>query len=434
MKKVITYGTFDLFHKGHFNILRRAKEYGDYLVVGVTGENYDIGRGKLNVQDSLATRIENVQKTGFADEIIVEEYLGQKIGDIIKYDIDTFVIGDDWRGKFDHLSRYCNMVYLERTKGISSTQIREETFDQYDIGIVCDFPDDNQIIEESKLVNGFEVKNVYCEDKKVLDSFLEKYDVENVCENYSELIEKSDIVYVRGEITKRYSYIRKALQSKKHVIYDPPATFKVHELEELMDLSKKNNVILMENIKMVHIHVFNQLLWMTQGGLIGDILSFNCAISKHDENRSNLFYDLSVYTLVPMLKIMGQDYEKFDYIIKRDSGNVEFASMNFAYPNSRAIITVGNKMRVDNQLEIIGTEGTIRMKNEWWKSRNFEIHKPGSKDVQVFNTNFEGNGFKYLIREMSDLLSNNRIDSRRIFDDESLAIVEILEKIKKTRG
>ena len=157
MKKVITYGTYDLFHKGHYNILKRAKEYGDYLIVGVTGENYDIGRGKLSVHDSLAERIENVKNTGLVDQIIVEEYLGQKISDIVKYDVDTFVIGDDWKGKFDHLSRYCNMVYLERTKGISSTQIRKENFATYNVGIVTDLQDDNNFVSESKLVNGFNI-------------------------------------------------------------------------------------------------------------------------------------------------------------------------------------------------------------------------------------------------------------------------------------
>ena len=203
MKRVITYGTFDLFHKGHYNILKRAKEYGDYLIVGVTGENYDIGRGKLNVHDSLATRIENVQKTGFADEIIVEEYLGQKIGDIIRYDIDTFVIGNDWEGKFDHLSKYCNMVYLERTKGISSTKIREETFDQYDIGIVFDYPDDNQLVREAKMVNGFEVRNIFCEDERKLDAFKEKYGIDNAFDTYESMVEASDIVYVRCSIRDR---------------------------------------------------------------------------------------------------------------------------------------------------------------------------------------------------------------------------------------
>ncbi|MDO5824626.1 adenylyltransferase/cytidyltransferase family protein [Methanobrevibacter sp.] len=433
MKKIITYGTFDLFHKGHYNMLKRAKEYGDYLVVGVTGENYDVGRGKLNVYDSLATRIENVQKTGFADEIIVEEYLGQKIGDIIKYDIDSFVIGDDWVGKFDHLSKYCNMVYLERTKGISSTQIREETFNQYDIGIVCDFVDDNQIVKEAKLVNGFEVKNVYSDDNRILDAFKEKYDVKNTFEDYDAMIESSDIIYVHCDINERFNYIYRALKAGKHVLYDPPISFSSEKLKKLIELSKQKNVIFMENNKMVHIYVFNQLLWMTQGGLIGDILSFNCSISKNDITRSNLFYDLSVVALLPMIKIMGENYEHFDFQVSKEGDNIEFASMNFVYGKGRAIINVGNNVRVDNQIEIIGTKGTIRMKDDWWRSKSFELHTPGSNDVQLFNTNFEGNGFKYLIREMSRMLSNNRVDSKSIFEEESLKIAEILEHIRKQR-
>ena len=92
MKKVITYGTFDLFHEGHYKLLQRAKALGDYLIVGVTTESYDRQRGKLNVVDDLLTRVENVRKSGFADEIIIEESYGQKVSDIQKYDIDIFTV------------------------------------------------------------------------------------------------------------------------------------------------------------------------------------------------------------------------------------------------------------------------------------------------------------------------------------------------------
>ena len=125
MKRVITYGTFDVLHNGHVNILKRAKALGDYLVVGVTSEDYDLSRGKLNVVDSLSKRIDAVRKTGLADKIIVEEYPGQKYIDIKKYNIDTFVIGSDWLGKFDYLNEICEVVYLPRTQGVSSTDLRK---------------------------------------------------------------------------------------------------------------------------------------------------------------------------------------------------------------------------------------------------------------------------------------------------------------------
>ena len=94
MKKVITYGTYDLLHYGHIRLLERAKALGDYLIVGVTAEGFDMARGKINVQQSLMERIEAVRATGLADEIIVEEYEGQKIDDIKRYDIDIFTVNN----------------------------------------------------------------------------------------------------------------------------------------------------------------------------------------------------------------------------------------------------------------------------------------------------------------------------------------------------
>lgn len=117
MTKVITYGTFDLFHEGHYRLLQRAKALGDYLIVGVTTEEYDKARGKLNVVDSLVTRIENVRKSGFADEIIIEESGGQKFTDIKKYNVDIFTVGSDWVGCFDYL-RITARLYIWNVRKI----------------------------------------------------------------------------------------------------------------------------------------------------------------------------------------------------------------------------------------------------------------------------------------------------------------------------
>ena len=127
MTKVITYGTYDMLHYGHVRLLERAKALGDYLIVGVTSDDFDRQRGKINVQQSLEERIAAVQKTGIADKIIVEEYEGQKIDDIKKYGIDIFTVGSDWRGYFDYLNEYCKVVYLDRTAGVSSTEIRTQS-------------------------------------------------------------------------------------------------------------------------------------------------------------------------------------------------------------------------------------------------------------------------------------------------------------------
>lgn len=430
MKTVITYGTFDLFHVGHYNILKRAKEYGDYLIVGVTGDNYDLVRGKLSVKDSLAERIENVRKTGLADKIIVEEYLGQKIDDIIKYNVDTFVIGDDWKGKFDQISNYCELVYLERTKGISSSKIRDEEFKKYKIGIITDEVDDNGIIGEAKDLPEFEIEGVFSENYNIAENFCKKYSVEKQFKSIEDIIEESDILYVAVDLVNRAGIIEKCVQSRKHVIANTPFSINPSIEKYLLELALKNKVVLMENIKMVHIYIFNQLLWMIRSNAIGDIVSFNCSISKNDSMRNNMFYDFASTSLCLMFKIMGREFYDSDLFCLNESGNIEYATMIFKYPNSRAMLKIGDKVRVKNQVEIIGTKGTVRLDGSWWRGNYFEINTAEKNTIERYCTNFDGNGFKYLLKSLSHMIANNRYASKGVFMEESIAITEVLHSIE----
>lgn len=126
MKTVITYGTFDLFHVGHLNLLRRAKELGDYLIVAVSSDRFNWEEKKKKCEIPDKDRMAIVEAIKYVDKVIPEDSWEQKIEDVKKYNVDVFVMGDDWKGKFDFLKDYCEVVYLPRTEGISSTQLKED--------------------------------------------------------------------------------------------------------------------------------------------------------------------------------------------------------------------------------------------------------------------------------------------------------------------
>lgn len=125
MKKIITYGTFDLLHYGHINLLERAKKMGDYLIVGLSSDEFNLQKGK-KCYFSFAERKRMLEALRCVDLVIEENSWEQKISDVKEFKVDTFVIGDDWKGKFDFLKDYCEVVYLPRTKEISTTQIKQD--------------------------------------------------------------------------------------------------------------------------------------------------------------------------------------------------------------------------------------------------------------------------------------------------------------------
>ena len=170
-KIIITYGTYDMLHRGHLRLLKRAKDLGDYLIVGVTDELYDRSRGKLNVVEDTKTRMRAIEALDFVDEVIIETHKNQKVEDMQKYQVDIFAIGDDWVGAFDYLNAYTTVHYLTRTEGISSTKLRKENFNIIKLGIVGLSQKTQSFIEEAKFVSNLKINRIYSKNFKAIKSF-----------------------------------------------------------------------------------------------------------------------------------------------------------------------------------------------------------------------------------------------------------------------
>ena len=429
MKRVITYGTFDLFHQGHYNILKRARELGDYLIVGVTSESYDIERGKLNVQDSLLKRIENVRKTGFADEIIVEEYQGQKLSDITKYNIDLLVVGSDWRGKFDYLKNYCQVVYLERTKNISSTKLRSEGT-IFSVGIVTDDTEDNGMVMESKFVSGLHVESVYSEDIFVAREFCDRYELDSYGTDYERFLGGLDIIYIKSVQKNRTDYIRRALERGKYVISDTPMTLNPEEMEELFALAREHRVVLVEKLTLVYLRAFTQLVWLTHGALVGDVVAVKCAVSQDDFEGGKNFNETVSQALCACIKLLGKDYlEVNTNAVKGSDGEFIYDMITVKYPRALATIEIGTTVDVENELVIIGSKGRITVPNDWWNTGYFEAKVEGQEFLKRYSFNFEGNGLRYLLQELMIMIRDRRTECTRFFYEESETLAELLKTI-----
>ena len=431
MKKVITYGTFDLFHKGHMSLLERAKGLGDYLIVGVTSDSFDRERGKLNVRDSLAVRIESVRATGCADEIIVEEYLGQKVSDVIRFGIDIFAIGNDWRGKFDYLSKYCEVVYLERTKGISSTDLREKSSDILQLGIISDSPDDNGICNETNFVSGLELSGVFVsagdggDNEFVNDAagareFLSRFDIAAVSNYPEQLFKKSDIIYIHTRRRYRFWFARAALKAGCHVICDFPLN-KPEEADELYDLVKNSGRVFVECLPLAYLRTFQQLIWLLHGGAIGQILSIDCSMPKMGN-----FRDCEALAAFAITRILGVKCAD----IKRQSIRLRsrYDKVIFTYNDASASCSVSDSNWLEPRMTILGTDGRIDIPGAWWNMSYFRLYTGGEEGLRHYSFNIEGSGFRYLLSETTQMITDGRAESLVLSREDARDLTGFLER------
>lgn len=443
MTKVITYGTFDLFHEGHYNILQRAKALGDYLIVGITTEAYDRARGKLNVVDPLLTRVENVRKTGFADEIIIEESLGQKFSDIKKYHVDIFTVGSDWVGQFDYLNDYCKVVYLDRTKNISSTMLRERNQHIQRVGIIGTGRIAERFIPEAKLVSGINTESVYNPHEESAARFADKWSI-NAYPNLEEFYDGVDVVYIASPHETHYEYIKSALEHGKHVLCEKPLTLSGAQARELYQCAKDNKLVLFEGIKTAYCPGFSKLLGIACSGAIGNIRNVEACFTKlerkdtrelTDLRYGGSFTELGSYVMLPVFKIFGKQYEKvtFDSIYE-ENGLDLFTRASFKYPNGLATATCGLGVKSEGRLLISGTKGYIIAEAPWWKTTYFEVHHENPVEVEKYSEHFLGDGLRYEISDFLSMISGNGQSDFKLTRGESMAMAEVMERFLEEEG
>lgn len=443
MTKVITYGTFDLFHEGHYNLLQRAKALGDYLIVGVTTERYDEARGKLSVVEPLMTRIENVRKTGFADEIIVEETVGQKVSDVKKYEIDIFTVGSDWVGAFDYMKDYCKVVYLERTRSISSTILRNQKYQIRQIGIIGTGRIAGRFLAEAKSVSGVNVEGVYNPHKESAERFADRYGV-NLYSNLQEFYENVDIVYVASPHETHYDYVRDALMHEKHVLCEKPFTLRKTQTEELFALAAEQNKILYEGIKTAYCPGFNKLIDVACSGMIGNIryvdacftkLENKCQRELQDEKYGGSFTELGSYCLLPIIKLFGAKYEDISFeSIYGENGLDLFTKASFRFERGLATATCGLGVKSEGRLLIAGTKGYIVAEAPWWKTTYFEVHYEDASKVEKYSERYLGDGLRYEISDFLGRINGNETAYFKLTRGESIAMAGIMERFLEKEG
>ena len=440
MTKVITYGTYDLLHQGHVNLLRRAKELGDYLIVGVTSDSFDKERGKLNVRNNVLERVEAVRSTGYADEIIIEDYVGQKIDDIQKYDIDIFAIGSDWEGKFDYLNEYCKVVYLPRTEGISSTQLRNESETVIHVGVIGTGRIARRFVPESIVVNGIDVVSAFNPLKEEADNFKTQFGLEKSFSNFDEFIEGLDAVYIASPHLTHYDYCKRALEAGKHVLCEIPFVLSGEQARELYALAESKHLVLLEASKTAHCPGFMHLVTIIKSGVIGEVVDVNASLSKmvtppirelDPAQAGGSMTEHASLTLMAIFKLLGINYIDYNFHSRVREGVDVFTKGVINYPHATASITLGIGVKTEGNLVVSGTQGYVYVPAPWWLTDYFEVRYEDQTRNKKYFYSYDGEGLRYEIQEFISMIVNHRLSSYRLRRKESIAIAEMIGNYRK---
>lgn len=435
MKKVITYGTFDLFHRGHYNLLKRAKDLGDYLIVGVTTDNFDLERGKMNTCNNVMERIEAVRATGLADQIVIEEYRGQKIDDIQKYGVDIFAIGSDWEGYFDYLTEFCEVVYLPRTQGISSTQLRQERT-VVQLGIIGTGSIANRFVPEAENVNSVQITAAYNPNTEENKAFCEKHNIAVATQNLDELYKECSAIYIASPHYTHYDYVKSALLAGKHVLCETPFVFSKKQAEELYQIAEEKNLVLMIALKTAYTPAFGHLFSLLKSRVIGDIVEVNASVTTlTDESSEKLdskrfggsMSENACFPLLPIFKFLGTGYRNINFYSKMKNDVDMYTKAVFRYDHAVASFQVGLGVKTEGSMTIAGTKGYVYVPAPWWKTDYFEVRYEDQNQNKKYFYPFVGEGLRYEIKDFVASILSEGSHFSKVSKLENIRMAEVQE-------
>jgi len=393
-------------------------------------------------------RIDSVRSCGLADEIIVEEREGQKISDIQKYDVDIIVFGSDWRGKCDYLTEYCEVVYLDRTKDISSSNLRDVRHGIVQLGIVGTGKIAGRTMEEIIYVSGVNVVAVYNPRTRSAKQFAKEHELAYSFDNYDSFLEKVNAVYIASPHDTHYDYTRRALVAGKHVLCEKPIVLSEAEARELFELAERSNLVLMEAIKTAYAPGFLNLLAIAKGGRLGKIHDIEAAFTKlvpstpgtreYDSKVGGSFTELASYSLLPIIKILGTNYTDVRFDFFNDKNGVDiYAKAHFRYNGSDdclACAKTGIGVKSEGQLLISGTSGYILVKSPWWLLKTFQVCYENPDENESFSAPFPGYGMRYEVADFIKNITESAARNYKLTREDSIAIAGVIERFLKARN
>ena len=334
-------------------------------------------------------------------------------------------------------------MYLDRTKDISSTMLRQENSHIQRIGIIGTGRIASRFVVESKLVSGVSIQGVYNPHEESMRAFADHWQI-NGYMDFASFYENVDVVYIATPHETHYAYIKDALLHEKHVICEKPMVLKKEQAEALFGLAKEKGLILFEGVKTAYCPGFHKLLGIAASGSIGAIRNIEACFTKlekpdtrelTDAVYGGSFTELGSYIMLPVLKLLGEAYTNYRFeSLRGENGLDVFTKLSFTYPHALATLTCGLGVKSEGRLLISGTKGYIVAEAPWWKTTYFEVHYEDASHVQKYSDTYLGDGLRYEISDFLTKLRGNESSNFKLTAEESIFMADMMEKFLMEQG